>query len=65
MFRKLIPFLSLLLFGGAAFAAGAAPSAQESYAPSATAADPGRPAHHPKRHHPHKRHPHETSSRLF
>jgi hypothetical protein len=65
MFRKLIPFLSLLLFTGAAFAAGGPPSTQDSYAPSAMASDTGRHSHHHRRHHGHRRHPHETSSRLF
>jgi hypothetical protein len=65
MFRKLIPFLSLLLLSGAAFAAGGPPLTQDSYAPSAMPSDSGRPSHHPRRHHSHRRHPHETSSRLF
>jgi hypothetical protein len=65
MFRILIPFLSVLLFTGVAFAAGGPSFTQESYAPSATASDSGRPAHHQKRHARHRRHPHETSGRLF
>jgi hypothetical protein len=66
MFRKLIPFLSLLLFTGVAFAAGGPPFARDSYAPSAMASNSGgRPSHHQKRHHRHRRHPHGTSSRLY
>jgi len=58
MLRKLIPFLSLLLFAAAASAADGLPSAQTSYAPSATASNSAHHARHHKRHHHHKKHPH-------
>lgn len=58
MFRKLIPFLSVFLFAGAAYAADVPPSAQESYAASAMASDTGQHARHHRKHRRHKRHPH-------
>jgi hypothetical protein len=58
MLRKLIPFLSLLLFAGAAFAADGPPSAHGSYAHSARASAAGRHAKHHTRHHRHRRHTH-------
>ena len=58
MLKKLIPFLSLFLFAGVAFAADAPPPAHDSHAPSARASDSGHHASHHKKHHYHKKHPH-------
>jgi hypothetical protein len=58
MFRKLLPFLSVFLFAGTAYAADLPPSAHESYAASAVASDTGQHHRHHRRHHRHRRHPH-------
>jgi hypothetical protein len=57
MLRKLIPFLSLLLFAGTALAAEGPPSGQHSYSQRAKASGSAKHGRH-HRHHRHTRHPH-------
>lgn len=62
MLRKLIPFLSVCLLAGAAFAGSAPASAHDSYASQMGTSDTGQHPRHHRRHHRH-RHRHLASSR--
>jgi hypothetical protein len=56
MLKKLIPFLSVILLAGPAFAADAPSFAQHSYTSSANSSATGRHRHHHRHHR--RRHPH-------
>jgi hypothetical protein len=58
MLRKLVPFLSVILFAGPVFAADVPPFAHHSHASSANASASGRHRHHSRHRHHHRSHSH-------